>query len=288
MPDKAAPPSLPQTRYAYWAQSFGAWGNFGSNGNAADVGRKFGGFMSGIDARFAGNWQAGFAGGYSQSNITISDRSSSALVDTAHAAAYAGTSVGAWNLRAGAAFAWHIVDTNRTVDFPGFFDRDTANYHAATAQVFGEIGYGMALGPLALEPFAGIAHVRLSSNGFAETGGDAKLSVASATDDVTYSTLGLRAAADFALATNFVVTPRVTGAWQHAFGGVTPTDALTFQSAATTFAIWGVPVTRDSLLVDAGFDVRLTPQVKVGASYFGQFASRVRDNAVKGDLTWNF
>ncbi|WP_430650032.1 autotransporter outer membrane beta-barrel domain-containing protein [Bradyrhizobium ivorense] len=53
--------------------------------------------------------------------------------------------------------------------FPGFFDTARARYDATTAQVFGEIGYGLSLGRVALEPFAGLAWARLDTGRFGET-----------------------------------------------------------------------------------------------------------------------
>ena len=77
---------------------------------------------------------------------------------------YGGNSFGAFNLRAGAAYAHHRIDTTRSILFPGFADRATANYDGGTGQVFGEIGYGFALGSVAIEPFAGLAWVQARTN----------------------------------------------------------------------------------------------------------------------------
>jgi outer membrane autotransporter protein len=75
---------------------------------------------------------------------------------------------------------------------------------------------------------------------------------------------------------------------QHAFGDVTPAAALAFQSTGTAFAISGVPLARDAALVEAGFDLRVTPQMKLGASYTGELAGHLQDHAVKRTFTWNF
>jgi len=51
--------------------------------------------------------------------------------------------------------------------------------------------------------------------------------------------------------------PRASLAWQHAFGTVTPSALLTFQSTGATFGILGVPIARDAALVEAGGDLQL-------------------------------
>src|SRR5262249_18248465 len=79
-----------------WVQGLGAWGRINSDGNAAEVNRNLGGVFTGFDQRF-GDWVVGIAGGYTNSSVNVSARASSANIDAAHLAAYAGTSFGAWN-----------------------------------------------------------------------------------------------------------------------------------------------------------------------------------------------
>ena len=92
-----------------------------------------------------------------RSRTFVDARQSSATVDSAHAAIYGGKSFGAWNLRGGAAYALHQIDTGRTI--PGF-GRTTTDHDGGTGQIFGELGYGFALGKVAIEPFAGLAWVQ--------------------------------------------------------------------------------------------------------------------------------
>jgi uncharacterized protein with beta-barrel porin domain len=54
------------------------------------------------------------------------------------------------------------------------------------------------------------------------------------------------------------------------------------------FLIAGVPLARDSALVDAGADWRASPLMRFGVAYIGQLSGRVHDNGVKGNFTWNF
>ena len=84
------------------------------------------------------------------------------------------------------------------------------------------------------------------------------------------------------------LTPRVWVAWQHAFGSLTPTQTLTFQSTGETFAIAGVPVARDMAVFEGGLDLRLGPRAEVGLSYSGHYGGRVTSNSVKGNFTWLF
>jgi outer membrane autotransporter protein len=206
-------------------------------------------------------------------------------------AGYGGARFGAFDVRAGAAAAWHTIDTSRTIMFPGFLETAQANYHGATGQAFGEVGYGMAFGGVAVEPFAGAAWVHLETNAFTETGsfgGVAPLAGAANKEDVGYTTLGVRVASSYPLANGMIVIPRATVAWQHAFDDITPVAALAFQSTGIPFTIAGVPLARDAAVVEAGLDVKVAPRATLGLFYAGQLADNVQDHAVKGKFCWKF
>jgi outer membrane autotransporter protein len=277
--------------WTFWAQGVGAWGRWNTDGNAATMDRSLGGAFVGADRRFGDTWRLGFASGFTQSDLHVDARLSSADVETVHVAGYAGARFGAFDLRTGAAAAWSAIDTSRSIMFPGFLETAQANYHGATAQAFGEVGYGMAVGNVAVEPFAGAAWVHLETNAFTETGsfgGVAPLAGAVDEENVAYTTLGVRAATSYQLANGMFVIPRATVAWQHAFGDITPVAALAFQSTGVPFTVAGVPLARDAAVVDAGLDVKVTPRATLGIFYAGQLADNVQDHAVKGKFCWKF
>jgi len=288
-PVKAQPRAAPAqaSDLAFWMQGIGAWGSINNDGNAADVSRNLAGVFTGFDRRF-GDWRAGLAGGYTNASLNVNARASSASIETGYLAGYAGTSVGAWNFRSGAAVSWNSVSTSRAIAFPGFAESASARYGAGEAQVFGEIGYGMALGALSAELFAGLAWMHLDTRSFNETGGVAALAAASRADDIGFSTLGGRAATNVPLWNGMVLTPRASAAWLHAFGTVAPTASLAFQSTGAGFAVAGVPLAREAALVEAGLDLQLGVQAKLGVFYAGQLASSAHDHSVKGNLTWRF
>lgn len=272
---------------AFWAQALGAWGHINADGNAAEASRTLGGFITGVDRRF-GDWRAGFAAGYTNSSVNIDARASSAHIDTAVAAAYAGTSFGPWNFRSGAAFAWNAISTDRAIIFPGFLETASARYGADEEQVFGEIGYGMIIGRVAAEPFAGLAYVHLHAGSFMEAGGIAALNGFGDSENVGYTTLGARLASAYVLQNGTVLIPRASLAWQHAFDDVNPAAALAFQSTGVPFGIVGLPIARDEAVVEAGLDVRVNARATIGISYLGQLASTGQDHSVRGNFTWKF
>jgi len=289
-PIKAPPASAPPPATVFWAQGIGAWGRFEGNGNAADVSRNLAGVFAGADRQFGSNWLAGLAAGYTNSFLDIADLASSANINTGHVAGYAAAAFGPWNVRGAAAGAFSALDTGRSVAFPGFTDSASASYDATTAQVFGEVGYGLALGPIAAEPLAGLAFVHLNTGGFTEGGGTgaAALGGSSGTDDVGYSTLGARAASAWVVAPDMTLIPHAAALWQHAIGPVTPTAALAFATTGAPFTVSGVPLARDAALVEAGVDLRINAQVTLAVFYSGNLAGNVQDNAIQGNVRWRF
>ena len=273
-----------------WAQGIGAFGQIAATASAGGVDRNLAGFFAGIDHRFASNWIAGFASGYTNSSVSLGARSSSANINTGHVAAYGGGNLGAWNFIGAASASFNSLDTSRNIVFPGFSDAAGASTQAITSQLFGEMGYGVTFGRFAGEPFAGLAYVHLTTDPFAESGstGAAALAAPGGSSDIGFSTLGLRLATDCGIGNGMIVTLHASAAWQHAIGPVTPAAALLFESNGAPFDVAGVPLARDAALVQAGFALHLTAQATVDIAYFGNLAPHAQDNSVKGNLNWSF
>nr|WP_250889222.1 autotransporter domain-containing protein [Mesorhizobium sp. dw_380] len=264
----------------------GSWGKTDSDGNAAAFDRSTGGLLAGADT-LVGGWRVGVLGGYSHSSFNADDRNSSGKADNYHLGLYGGTNWGAIAFRSGAAYSWSSLSTHRSVAFNGFTDGLSADYDAGTAQVFGELAYkAETSSTFKFEPFANLAYVSVHTDGFTETGGAAALTSAGSTTDATFTTLGLRGSTDFALG-GINATARGMLGWRHAFGDVTPTSSFAF-AGGDQFTIAGVPIARDSALVEAGFDLSLASNATLGLSYSGQFGGGSVDNGAKVDLSVKF
>ncbi|MBN9219063.1 MAG: autotransporter domain-containing protein [Mesorhizobium sp.] len=253
-----------------WSEALAMTGKADGVGDAAAFGRNTAGFVGGADMP-VGDWRLGVLGGYSHSSFDVSDRASSGSSDNYNLGVYAGTQLGQLGFRAGAIYGWHNIDTRRNVVFPAFSEQLSANYNAATAQAFSELAYRIDLGRNAFEPFANLAYVNLKTDGFAETGGTTSALTAQAmTTQNTFSTFGVRASTQFDTGATKAALHGMLG-WQHAYGDVGPTSDLAFNTGAS-FTISGVPIARDALAVEAGFDVLLSPNATLGAAYSGQIA----------------
>ncbi|WP_412177113.1 autotransporter outer membrane beta-barrel domain-containing protein [Mesorhizobium sp. J8] len=260
-----------------WSEALAMTGNANGSGNAAGFDRTTAGFVGGADIPLA-SWRLGVLAGYSRTNFDVSDRASSGSSDNYDLGLYAGTQWGDFGFRAGAIYGWHDINVRRNVVFPAFSESLSAGYRAETAQAFGELAYKLDTSLGAFEPFANLAYVHLDANGFAETGGaTSALTSQGASSENTFSTLGLRASTRFG--TGMTALHGMLG-WQHAYGDVQPATTLTFNTGAS-FASAGVPIARDALALEAGFDVFLSPKATLGASYSGQIAKEAQGHTFK-------
>ena len=142
---------------------------------------------------------------------------------------------------------------------------------------------------VAVEPYAGLAYVHLDTAGFTESGGASALSTSGASQDTGYSSLGARAAAAYTLWNGMVLIPRASIAWQYAFGEINPATSLAFAGIpGSSFNVTGIPIARNAALIDAGADLRINPQAKVGLYYWGQQANTAHENGLRGTVTWMF
>ncbi|MET0747041.1 MAG: autotransporter domain-containing protein [Rhizobium sp.] len=269
-----------------WVRAIGSWARTEGDGNAARLDRSIGGFLAGVDVPVSDNWRVGGMAGYTRTNVDVDARRSDASSDDYHVGAYGGTQMGALGFRAGAIYTWHDISTRRSVEFGSFSDSPSSDYHADSTQVFGDLGYRIDAGPVALEPFGNLAYVNLHTDSFDEKGNEAALHGQGSTMNTGFSTLGVRASTSFGTAGLDLSASGSIG-WRHAVGDVTPTSRHAF-AGGDAFEVAGVPVARDAAVLDAGLDMRVSPAATLGLSYNGRFGSHANDQGVRGTLTIRF
>ena len=268
--------------YTAWGQAYGANGRYDGDGNAASMSVHRAGLVSGLDAALDETWRVGFAVGASHSKFGVDARASSASIDAYYAALYGAGKFGALALRFGGVYSRNDIDTRRTVVFPGISDMTNASYNGNTAQIFGEAAYRFSFGRTAIEPFAGLAHVAFNSDGFSEAGGPAALTGGGDNTGVTFTNLGLHALTQVALAT-MPLTAHASLTWRHvADGEATPIASLSFAAGGTPFQVAGIPIARDTAVLDGGLDLAVGRATSLGVAYSGQLADGVAEHAVKG------
>ncbi|MGI4721534.1 MAG: autotransporter-associated beta strand repeat-containing protein [Janthinobacterium lividum] len=269
---------------AFWAQSFGSWGSFDNDANSIELERQIGGVLLGGDVRLK-DWRLGVIAGYSQSEVKAERQK--ATSDNTTLGVYAGGQWGKLALRAGLAQSWHNIETQRSVLITGLSDYLQADYSATTRQAFVETGYALiSREKEQLEAFANLAQVRASSDTFSEDGDAAALDIDQMDADVTFATLGLRAARQIAMGETSGKL-RATAGWRYASGD-TATKNLQAFSAGDAFTITGAPIAKNAAVIETGLDVRFNANTTFGLTYTGQFSNSAQDHGFNARLSINF
>lgn len=269
-----------------WGQVYGTWSRRNGDGNAATANHTTGGVLFGADSRITDHWRLGLAAGYGRTTLDVDGRASSAEIDTYTLVAYGGAASGPVSLDLGVARGWHGVETRRAVAFQGFSDAAETAYDIRTTQIFAEGRYHLDTAFGHVSPYAGLAHLRLDTDGYTETG-SAGLRASHQSADVTYATLGLRASASVEFNGRHLSPHGMLG-WQHAFGETTPHRTQAFATGSRAFTVAGTPLAENAALVEAGLDLDLSEATTVGVSYNGRLGRNVRDHGLEARLSMTF
>jgi uncharacterized protein with beta-barrel porin domain len=274
-------------RLASWGQVYGSFVDLDSDGNAVGAEASTGGLIVGAGTTVGYGVHAGLFGGFSRTDIEADDIASTANVESFLFGAYAGREYGDFRVLGGASYSLSDISTDRTVNAGSLNERLQADYNSHTFQAFAETGYRFENAFAALEPFAGLSHIAVLSDGFTEKGGIAAVTSPSQTQNVTYTSLGLRVEKEFKLDSTKGKLHSYAS-WQHAFGDTTTSLEQAFVSGGNPFTIHGAPIAEDALVVGAGLELQVSNQVSIGFNYGGQFADGNSENTVSGRLNARF
>ncbi|MET0430793.1 MAG: autotransporter domain-containing protein [Microvirga sp.] len=282
-----APLASARRDYSLWGKAIGSWGTIRAGASTAGVERSTGGLVAGVDLGLGTDYRLGAAAGYFSSSFDIGALTSTGSVESGYVAVYGAAAFGQLTLRGGVAYGHHAVDVNRALAFAGFSGSTRSSGDADSMQAFGEAGYTVSFGRFALEPFAGLAHVRIGDRSVLEEGSEAALYGRVRSFDATLSTLGLRLIASLPTEAG-LLTFKGTLGWQHVFGDTAPEATFAYVSGSTPFVIVGAPIDRDSLLAEAGVNWSVSDNVTLGVAYDGTLGARARDHTVRGSLSIRF
>jgi outer membrane autotransporter protein len=75
--------------------------------------------------------------------------------------------------------------------------------------------------------------------------------------------------------------------WRHAYGSTVPTSLLSF-NGSSAFTVAGVPLARNTAVLEFGVQAPVARNAVFDVSYAGQMGSGMRDNGVRATLNWKF
>jgi len=278
-----------EERFAVWGEAVGAQVNSNGDGNAAGLSQRIGGAILGADLKLydtgASSLTVGVASGYTRSNFDVDARLSSGRLESGHAALYADARFGAWRLDGGLAYSFGETSLTRQVQLRGFSDRLRSDRDSQLLQAFGEFGYAFRFERFAIEPFAQLALLRISSGSAVEQGGPAALRVSSGEQNLGFATQGLRSEAQLGTMPLFA---RGLLGWRYGFGELTPQALTAFAIGATPARVYAAAIDRNALVAEAGLDWRASQSTTLGLAYSAAIGERSRDHALKGRIDVRF
>jgi outer membrane autotransporter protein len=256
--------------------------NTDATGNTHEMDSDLYGVVAGLDYRIGEYGRLGILGGYSRTDTSVDALASESDADSYTIGVYGGADNGHAVLSLGALYTWHSIESSRYVTNP-VANMLNASYDARSYQFFAEAGYRARMDKVTFEPFAGVSYINMDTDAFRETGGIAALSSSSDTTSTTFTTLGLRMAAE----ASDMVTLRGMAGWRHAFGDVDPASTFTIAGSAP-FSVTGAPIAEDAAVVEAGIDFKASDNVTIGASYEGQYGDGAIANGFNARLLAEF
>ncbi|MCU1762777.1 autotransporter outer membrane beta-barrel domain-containing protein [Pseudomonas sp. 14P_8.1_Bac3] len=244
------------------------------------------GLVLGADWRIDEHWRLGVMGG--QSRTRQKSRELEGDLDSWHVGAYALRQDGPMSIRLGATHNSHDGSSARRVEFHGFKDRPKGRYDASTQQAFAEVGYNLGRASFSVEPFASVGYQRYQRDGFSEKGGDAALKVHGQSEENFSSTFGLRLAKLSTFDNGMQLVPRVSAGWKHAYGEVYTETRQRLVKGGNDYSVYSAPLDRNTLMVDAGMDLKLSKRNTLGIALTGEMGSDSRSHGVTGQWRMSF
>ena len=269
-----------------WVQAIGNSGSLAKQlGNFA-LKHSTKGLMLGTDWAISPEWRLGIIG--SKTQTRMDSYQFDGALDSWLAGAYALRQEGPLALRLGAVYGSHDGSTKRHVAFNGFRDRLKGRYDATTQQIFGQVGYNLDIAHFDIEPYVQVGYQRYQRDAYTEKGGDAALQYDGQAQEHYSSDLGLRLARTFALDQGIRLTPRLDVGWKHLYGNVRGSSHQRLVRGGNTYIIEGIELDRDSLLLEAGLDLAVSPRHTFGLSYSGETGQDNRNGALMGQWRMMF
>ena len=270
---------------AMWGQFYGAHGVVDAGSGTAGVVSSAGGVVLGLDGLLA-DWRLGMMlqGGFTGTQVSALNASASST--DYGVGIYGGRQFGDTQFSFGATYTRHLNSTTRQVSFPGYVDTLSGSYGSGTSQVFANVSQAFDFGAVSLKPYAGLAYVSHSADGFTETGGAAALSSAANLLNATFASLGLGVEQQFVVGNDMLLTASGSIGWRHAFAE-TPISTHQF-GAGPSFTIAGKPVASDLLTLGAGLALDVGGGVNLDLTYTGQVGGGTQAHALQGVWSQQF
>ncbi|NDY83282.1 autotransporter domain-containing protein [Orrella sp. NBD-18] len=268
---------------AVWGQALGGWGKLSGGTVAQGVNSGMGGLLIGSDVALTPNSRLGLSGGVTSTRVSNDDASS--YTTGYHLLAYGGIQGNRFGLRGGVGQSWYTTSANRNLPFE--YDRVSGNTNSNSTQLFVETDISYSIGATNFRPFIGLTQLWMRSNAFSEAQTNfVRLNANASQNNVTFSTVGLRADRTFETKTNQISINGMLG-WRNASGAVSPSTTMQLDFS-NPYSVAGAPIAKNALVLELSIGAEVAQNTTVNLSYGGQFGSGAQSNTLQAGLVYRF
>jgi uncharacterized protein with beta-barrel porin domain len=267
-----------EQRWAAWSAAYG--GHRRSEGDLLNVGShdsrvSAGGAAAGLDYRMSPNTVTGFALSGGNTAWSIANGLGGGGSDVFQAGLYSSMRFGNFFLSGALGYAWHRVETERTVTVIGT-DRLSARFNAHSYGMRLEGGLRLAKAGYEITPHAALQMHALRLPGYSEyaaLGSNAfALDYGKETTHPVRSELGLWVANRIALSSETSLMLRARGAWAHDWRPDNAAHATFQMLPGSTFIVQGAKPPYDSALASLAAELTFPTGLLLAAKADGEFS----------------
>jgi outer membrane autotransporter protein len=256
----------------------GAFGTVAGNANAAGLTYNLGGFIAGLDRKFAPDFRAGIATGFNAATLYTQAMPGTGTSNTLQFALYGEYLQKAFYLDALAGYGHSDNRMNRPIVIAGLPFRMAQGFTTANT-FFGQLeaGYKIPVAPSFggfVTPFARLQASTSTQNGFSETGADSlNLTIAQQTTNSLRTVLGAQLGADIDAPWHEKLALVFRLGWSHEFADQTrPVTAAFAGAPAISFTTFGAQAPRDGAVIGLGANTLIAERTSVYLRYDGDLA----------------
>jgi T5SS/PEP-CTERM-associated repeat protein/autotransporter-associated beta strand protein len=274
-----------QAGFSVWADAGNRQRRGDAARNSAEVRIHDYGLSVGADMALGEYMRLGAAIGANNVVQKIDDRGSSRTeAKGKHAGFYWSADWITWLFKVGVTYTDYDVETTRNVNIGNLNNYLRGDYGAEAISGFLEGAYRFEWNRSTLEPYVAVAHTQLKTDAVREKGGDAALRIDSATDSVMVGTLGARAYWDLSRAHDDWISIFAGAAWEHVWGDWEQVGKSRFAGGNASFSVLGLPMDRNSAVIDAGVNMNLFDNSRLSLGVRGRTGDKYADYSVQ--LNW--
>jgi uncharacterized protein with beta-barrel porin domain len=254
----------------------------GSNSGYHDIKSSSYAVAAGFDSSIGDNALFGILLGFERSKTEVSAQESQSSADTFYLSLYGSRKFDTFSLKGGIAGGISKVKADRYIK--DLDDALQADYNSYSVQLFAQADKKFEINDrFALAPYAGLSYLRLSTEGFKESGNVSALKVKSNGEDVTYLSLGVNSL----YALKDWVDFTASFGFQQAFGDVKSDSEHSF-SGKDSFTIYGAPIAKSSAKLGLGLGFQLSSNLHLAGAYEGEYAKDAREHSAHLQLNYKF